>query len=390
MSETPPRGLRAAFTPLPPEPRTTRRTLTVAGLWVVTAVPFAVDVDHQGWPAIVIGLLVTGYIAVAAWRLPMVALPVAAVTALFDWRYLFTLALAAQVAGRRTAGPRYALAVVAVAATLGTGAAFAIGQDLYDWSFRVGGLVVFGLFPWLVGLHRRQRAALVRAGWQRAAQLEEQQRIVAEQARLRERARIASDMHDFLGHHLSLAALHAGALELDTTLSERQVAKAGELRASIATAARQLREIIDVLRDAGDPVPTAPAGEGIRELVARSVAAGMDVELDVAVDLDGVDLMRRRAAYRLVQEALTNVAKHAPGAPARVAIGARPDALEISVVNRPPTRPPAGDRARGNTGLAGLRERARLLGGTFDSGPRPDGGFAVCMLLPHAPKPATA
>src|SRR5688500_17952609 len=132
-----------------------------------------------------------------------------------------------------------------------------------------GALVYAGLFPWLVGRYRRQQRALVAAGWEQAEQLEREQRMLAREVRLRERARIAEDMHDSLGHELSLLALRAGALELSADLDERTRAVAGQLRAGAAAATGQLRDIIDVLRDdpdpAGDAAPTAgdpdPAGD---------------------------------------------------------------------------------------------------------------------------------
>ncbi|MFE9751082.1 sensor histidine kinase [Saccharothrix saharensis] len=383
------KAFRAALDPAPEKTRTARRTVVDLGLWLVTALPFGVDPAGQGAPAVVLGLVVTAYVVVIGRRQPSTALAVAAATALIDWRYLFALAVSGHLAGTRMSSPRAALVVFPAVAVSGTVAVLVLGHDLYDWAVPVAGLVVFGLVPWLSGRYRGQRAALVRAGWERAARLEERQRIVAEQARLRERARIAHDMHDFLGHHLSLAALHAGALEIDPELAERHAAKAGELRASIATATEQLGEITRVLRDESDPLPFAPAGEDVRALVERTAAAGVDVSLEVLVDLDAVEPMRLRAAYRVVQEALTNAAKHAPGAPVLVRLATRPDALEVRVVNGPPTSAPADDRVRGGRGLAGLRERARLLGGRLDAGPVAD-GFGVTALLPLEPQATTA
>ncbi|MGH3928880.1 MAG: histidine kinase, partial [Pseudonocardiaceae bacterium] len=112
-------------------------------------------------------------------------------------------------------------------------------------------------------------ALLVSAGWERAERMEREQQMIVDQARLRERARIAQDMHDSLGHELSLIALRAGALELDPDLDERHRAAAAELRGSASTATERLGEIIGVLREENTDPPMQPSGESIVELVDR-------------------------------------------------------------------------------------------------------------------------
>jgi signal transduction histidine kinase len=395
MTEAVTRGFQEIVTPLPRERLSLRRVMADVGAWLLITAPFVIGVGADDLAVVVTGgALLAAFAIVVGRRVPVVALVLTAAVALITPRALPALALVSHRAGRRMVNGRPAVAVFMLAPMAGSLAVVGIGVDLYTWAIRVGGLVVFGVFPWLVGQYWTQRAQLARAGWERAQQLEEQQRIIADQARLRERARIAHDMHDFLGHQLSLAALHAGALEVATDLDERHATRAGELRASIATATEQLREITSVLRDQSDPLPVAPAGEGIRSLVDRSAAAGIDVRLEMPVDLEDLDSMRQRAIYRMVQEALTNASKHAPGAPVCVRLGSDPEAMEVVVKNGPPTAeppaPPAG-RAGGQKGLVGLSERARLLGGTLSSG-EVDGGFEVTMRLPHdaqrAPAPA--
>lgn len=176
--------------------------------------------------------------------------------------------------------------------------------------------------------------------------------------RLRERARIAADMHDSLGHELTLIAVRASVLQVSNGLDEQQRKAVGELRESAAAATERLREIIGVLR--GSP-------ETIAGLIARSEASGMIIKAkvaDVSPEIEPV-------AYRVVQEALTNAAKHAPGA--AVVIEVTPSG--VLVVNESPEAPSPG-LASGGHGLSGLRDRVRLAGGDFQAGPR-DGGFAV-------------
>lgn len=296
------------------------------------------------------------------------------------------------LAGRRADRARPVL--VAVAAFAVTGAllsvvtqlevrgAFGVVSGLYDGLAVTLVLLVTAVLPWLVGRYLRQRAALITAGWERAELLERQQQVSADRARLRERARIAQDMHDSLGHELSLIALRASALTLAPDVGADSRAAAGELRSSVATATERLREVIGVLRPDGADAPAQPPRTHVAELVEQARRSGMVVTLEgdptVAAD---TSVMIGRAAYRVVQEVLTNSAKHAPGAAVTVRLSRSPDETVVTVVNGPPTRATSG--SGGGHGLVGLRERARVLGGTLRWGPR-DGGFEVIARLPHA------
>lgn len=371
--------LRTIVTPLPAGPVTARRIPADTGLWLALTTPFLLDFDVL--PS-VIGAVVTASVVLLSRRLPLVALVVATVAAVVDWRYLPALAASGYLAGRRLPTGRAASAVFPVVILLGSAVVLTVSGDVYAWLVRVGGLVVLGVFPWLVGRYRWQRVRLVESGWERAARLEERQRIVAEQARLRERARIAGDVHDSVGHQLSLAALTASSLEVAADLDERHRAAATAVRESIATAAEQLRDIIDLLRDEDDPASTAPGGERIGDLVARAAAAGVAVDLAVDGDVEAVEPPRYRAAYRAVQEAITNATKHAPGAEVRVRLRGLEDETRVVVTNGPPAEP-ASDLAGGGRGLAGLRERVRLVGGTLRAGPH-EGGYRVVVRLPRA------
>jgi signal transduction histidine kinase len=243
--------------------------------------------------------------------------------------------------GRHVGGVRW----VVVAGVLGLLCTAALARE--PWNFVEGplGLVFTVLLPWFVGRYRRQHLVLA-----------QQLRDDARHAQARERARIARDMHDSLGHELALIALRAGALELAPDLAPEHRAAIGELRAGAGAATERLSEIIGLLR-VDDDIPG---------LVSRAVASGMSVRL--------VGDSSSRTAYRVVQESLTNAAKHAPGAPVEVEVRETSSAVAVSVVNGPSDAPDSGT---GGHGLVGLTERVLLAGGTVEAGPRSDGGFAV-------------
>ncbi|GAA2791600.1 histidine kinase [Kitasatospora sp. CM 4170] len=265
----------------------------------------------------------------------------------------------------------------------------------------LGAYLLLAVLPGLWGRYRAQRRALTDALRERNEQLLRERAMVAHQARLRERHRIAQDMHDSLGHQLALISVHSGALEVDRTLTDRQREAVGVLRLAAVAAMRELRDVVGVLHDESTAVPTAQgpgpglgcAGrggvEGIAELVESSRAAGTDVALGQDGERRELTASVGQAAYRIVQEALTNAHKHAPGAPITVALRYEPDALVVEVAN-PPAPEPVGARVGGGTavvsggqGLTGLRERARLVGGMVHAGPTAEAGFRLAALLPY-------
>ncbi|GAA4921211.1 signal transduction histidine kinase [Stackebrandtia albiflava] len=255
-----------------------------------------------------------------------------------------------------------------------------LGIGLLDSVMLTVVLVFTIVFPWLGGRYLYQRALLATSGWERAKQLEREQRAVAEQVRLRERTRIAEDMHDSLGHELSLIALRAAALEVDAALPGRQQQAAGELRRSAAAATERLREIIGLLRDETDAASMVPADESIADLVERTAESGMTVRLHSTGTGSDVPKMVERAGYRVVQEALTNAAKHAPGLPVTVTVDMDAERTRIGVSNPSPAQRSAG--IGGGRGLVGLTERVRLAGGRFRATEHSD-RFEVVAELPH-------
>ncbi|MFF8035383.1 histidine kinase [Streptomyces sp. NPDC016626] len=255
--------------------------------------------------------------------------------------------------------------------------------------------LVLAVVPGLASRYRAQRHALLDALRRHNAQLVREQTMVARQARLLERQRIAQDMHDSLGHQLALIAVHAGALEVDPELNGRQREGVGILREASRTAMRELREAVGILRDGVEaPAPgpeddaepsTARVAASVDKLVASSRAAGAPVELRRSGTERSLAPAADHAVYRIAQEGLTNAHKHAPGAPITVALRYEPDSLVVEVANGPvPAGAPAGPPAiSGGQGLTGLQERARLVGGMVHTGPTPDGGFRLAGVLPY-------
>jgi signal transduction histidine kinase len=359
-------------------------------LWVALALPVGIAwPGHNAYPfwALVLAFAALGLAVALSRRFPLVSLFVVVALTGLDGNFSFALPVVSYLVGRRMASVIPAavgfLAIVAVATPY-----VLVDAGFLIWSQMAGVLVYAGLFPWLVGRYRRQQQDLVAAGWDHAEHLEREQRMVADQVRLRERTRIAEDMHDSLGHELSLIALRAGALELDPGLDERQRSAAGELRASAGAATDRLREIIGVLRDQTDAAPIRPVDEDVAELVRRAKDSGMAVDLDREGEIGPLPPMVDRAAHRVVQEALTNANKHAPGAAVTVRIRHGEAEATVTVRNAPPPAGPLPPGTPGGRGLVGLTERVRLAGGTLTAGPLPAGGFEMVARLPYAAAPA--
>lgn len=290
--------------------------------------------------------------------------------------------LLAFLLGRRTAGMRPGLLFFAGVCLAGLAMVGLVpGLTLSNWLSSVTTAATTIMLPWLAGRYVRQHDDLVRTGWELAERLERERDLNGERMRLVERSRIAGDMHDSLGHELSLVALRAAALQMRPGLDEPTREAAAELRVSAARATERLSEIIGVLREDGETAPVLPSGDTVAALVERAAAAGMAVRLDG--EPGPLPPMADRAAYRVVQEALTNAAKHAPGAAITVALGTDSTAgeAEVTVVNEaPPAGPPPG-AVSGGHGLVGLDERVRLAGGALRARPA-GGGFAVTARLP--------
>ncbi|MFI6279919.1 sensor histidine kinase [Streptomyces sp. NPDC050988] len=303
-------------------------------------------------------------------------------------------------ATRRIAPPRRAWRVVGVAcAALG---GLTVAEGLFRWETlpmklaeNAVSAVLLLLLPTLAGTMLGRRRPLVDLLRERNAYLEQTRTLTAAAARMEERTRIAREMHDLLGHRLSLISVHAGALELAAARQAPPLAGQVELlRTTAGTAMEELREILGVLRhaDLSDETGGGDRGtyEDITALVTQSrQTGGGSVELVWSVpDTVEVGARVRQAIHRVVREGLTNVLKHASGAPTLVEVRATDAGIEVYVTNGPP-RVPGDSQGGTSSGLAGLQERISLLGGTFGAGALPDGGFRVTAWLPSQRSHAT-
>lgn len=240
----------------------------------------------------------------------------------------------------------------------------------------------------ILGMYIRARRQLLSSLRERAENAEATQRLLAEQARHAERARIATEMHDVLAHRVSLMALQAGGLEVRPDLPPDEVREtAGLIRSTARQALTELRDVIGVLRSPDEEAPRAPQPvlRDIAALVEEYRRAGLNVELDMRVEApDAAPAALGRDAYRIVREGLANVSKHARWTAATVSVSGRAgEGLRVKVRNRAPLgagMQPAALPGAG-AGLVGLAERVALAGGTLSHGPDRDGGFVLTADL---------
>ncbi|WP_198961868.1 sensor histidine kinase [Pseudonocardia sp. MH-G8] len=240
-------------------------------------------------------------------------------------------------------------------------------------------------FPALLGRYLVARRTLMANLRERAERTDREQHLLAEQARAEERRRLASEMHDVVTHRVSLMVLQAGALEVTARDDAARRAAAG-LREAGMQALDELRDLVGVFggQRSGQSPPVGPQAPrtDLGELVDASVAAGVAVQLHRTGDADTVPVAVLRTAHRVVQEALTNVHKHAPGGRVRVEVRYGADLVTVAVSNTAATADPVLVASGSGSGLRGLRERVEIIGGTLRAGALPDGGFAVRAEIP--------
>ncbi|WP_307814151.1 histidine kinase [Glycomyces sp. YM15] len=240
--------------------------------------------------------------------------------------------------------------------------------------------VVMAAVPTILGYSQRARRGMA----DRLAEIEEarehEQLLLTQQALAAERAQLAREMHDVVSHQVSLIAVQAGALQVLSRDDEgRRIAST--IRRLSVTTLEELRHMVQVLRVSGIRATELTPQPTLEELGALVAGSGIEAELHLERIAD-LDPAGQRAVYRTVQEALTNARKHAPGAAVAVAVVDTSDGAEVSVVNAPSARPVL-ELPGSRHGLLGLRQRAELLGGRFEAGPTPEGGWVVRVWVPR-------
>jgi signal transduction histidine kinase len=226
----------------------------------------------------------------------------------------------------------------------------------------------------------RSRAALRAAARERAEREEREREEEGRRRAVQERLRIARELHDTLAHSLVAINVRAGvAVDLDDSQDPSGALR--DIKQVSATALRDLRATLSLLRDQDDAAPTAPAFdlEAVPGLVDHARSAGLHAEVDLQIDGAAVPSAIGGAAFRIVQEALTNVLRHADASSAHVRVRANLDVLDIDI-----TDDGRADHAGASAGLGlrGMDERAAAVGGRLDVGPRPEGGWRVHAVLP--------
>jgi signal transduction histidine kinase len=250
-------------------------------------------------------------------------------------------------------------------------------------------VVVLTIGPWAVGLVIRSRRLLTEQLAARGRELEAERALFAAEAVRYERARIARELHDIVAHCVSVMVIQASAGQ---RLTATDPSLATEAFDSIGELARQAETEIGRLVGLLDHGSQQRGGHGVRligELVTRAGAAGLAVSCRFTGSADGLPDAAADAAYRVVQESLTNAFKHAPGAPVDVVIAGASGHVEIGVVNGPAKDPHCGLELTGaGRGLTGMRERVTACGGQISVGPVAGGGWQVLARLPLEPGPA--
>jgi signal transduction histidine kinase len=254
----------------------------------------------------------------------------------------------------------------------------------------VVGVIVAGVMlglPYALGLYVSARRQVVAGLQERAERLEREHSARADQARAEERARIAREMHDVVAHRVALMVLHAGALEVSAS-DEKLASEAALIRTTGREALTELRQVLGVLRTAeptGAELRPQPDLSDVDRLLEQTRAAGVPVSFRAEGDAQPLPAMVQRTAYRVIQEALTNVVKHSGRVDTSVTLRYLPQTLEVRVENAAPPGP-VERLPGGGFGLIGLRERVALLYGRFEARQRLDGGFMVTAVLPREPQ----
>ncbi|MPZ80416.1 MAG: sensor histidine kinase [Actinophytocola sp.] len=245
----------------------------------------------------------------------------------------------------------------------------------------IWGVIVAGM-PIAIGMLFTARQELSARITELANSREREKALYTETVRAAERTKLAREMHDVVSHQVTLIAMQAGALQV-ATKDDAAKGTAMTIRELSTRTLDELRNLVGVLRSGDEADGAQPGLDELGELVRNFRSDAVPVALDVNAEPSRLPRSVSHAVYRTVQEALTNVRKHASGARASVKVVAQQDTLLVEVRNGR-AGPPQPALPSGGHGLIGLRERAGLLGGTFQAGPTSEGGFRVAATYPLA------
>ncbi|MBT1632803.1 sensor histidine kinase [Curtobacterium flaccumfaciens] len=386
----------------------TWRVAVAALTGLLTAALVWPSMDTRGWSDLHVGALILGDVGAGLVALVLLPFrhraPLVITVVIGALSSVSTLAVGAaglslvSLATRRRAVELAVAGAVLLGATLLYDVVLAPpADDMPLWQIMLVGLVGIALLV-AIGIGIGQRRALLLSLRERAALLERDQQLREDRAREQERAHIAREMHDVLGHRLSLVALHAGALEYrgPGLTPDETAAAAGVVRAEAHSALTDLRDVLGVLRDpaanGGDEVtgtaPPQPTLVDLPGLLDQARSGGATVRARVDTDGTAVSTAVGRHAYRIVQESLTNARRHAPGELVDVVVETVPGPAIRVVVSNTLADGPAPVDASGHTaghGLRGLAERARLVGGSFRAGSDDGRVHVVEAVLPWTP-----
>ena len=259
------------------------------------------------------------------------------------------------------------------------------GELGVDSAVFFGGLVAGA---WFLGDVARRWRALAEESGRQVRELEEARAELAVQALALERLRIARELHDVVAHSMSMVAMHSGAARLAVgTDPEAERAALEVVERTTRDALAEMRRLVSVLREHPGPDSDgrspAPGLGDLARLVADMAAVGLVVDVRTEGDLAAVPPGLSLTAERVLQEALTNVARHAGPTTVQVAVVADTDELRLSVENQRGSGPTLSPPLTGGHGLQGMRERVKLYGGTVDAAATPGGGWRVSARLPR-------
>lgn len=358
-----------------------RRSAALVSLAATIIVPLALSTtqfarmpgEMSATALLLIGGALTRRVPPVGLGLAAAAVFVATSTGQGPWPWLGA-AVVAFLCGRGRAAGRMIWLTLIIAVVAIVSVTAALWADPIELLLTLVGTVVI---PWWIGSDARVRESLRDAGWDRAERLEREQRFAVNAVRQEERTRLAAEMHDALGYELSVLALTAGAGEVDTANTPEQRLQFTRTREAAVRAVHSLHDVLRILRadESGDEI----APDALDALIAVSAEQGMDLRASLTVDPSSWAPALRRGVHRMIQELLANAARHAPNLAVDLTVAEDDDRISIRAHNGRTAQAAASPGS--GSGLAGIAERARVLGGTMSTSEGPN-RFEVVISLP--------